>query len=328
MSVSALNGIIYSWERRESRAAVLRALNAVCDEGSTAAKAGNSPPPQPVAGRAADGDDLNYLFTVARNTKLAGDAMVLTAVARALRVLLRLPRNAGQRSEAAVRAATSLLDSGVRAREPAALTEAAYMLLQCVSDPENLVAAFDAVPHTCAALNIADTELQLVGCACLQALCALPMARETVATCGGAETLLALLFSAESDAVVERTLAALHSATADLSVTRCIADHGGVHVIAVMLRDAPTEQARFHATGVMQNLSRDRDIVQLLVSADALGCLMPVIAETSDCETQAAAVGAILNMHQGGPPETRAALRGLLSAVIAESFLTTAMADV
>jgi hypothetical protein len=201
------------------------------------------------------------------------------------------------------------------------------VLLQCVHDPDNLVAAYDAVPHTCAALALPSPELHLVGCACLQALCALPMARESVAACGGVEALLGLLFAGANDAVVERALAALHAATADLSVTRCVADHGGVHVMAVMLREAPTEQARFHATGVMQNLSRDRDISELLESADVVGCLLPVLAETTDCETQAAAVGAILNMHQGSP-ETRSALRAVLSTLVAESIVGHATQDV
>jgi hypothetical protein len=307
MSLTNLNAIIYSWERAEARPAVLRALKAFAG-----AEGGGTP----------DGDDLSYVLTVAKHPKLAADPVMIAEVARVLRVCACRPCNATLPPEPIIRGATSLLDSALRAALPQVQTDACYVLLRFIGDERNLVAAIDAVCPLCVCLSSTDQKLQQVACACLQGLAQLSLAREQIQSAGGVESLIALLFSS-SDAVVERALAALHAASADLQITGRIAFVGGVQVVlAICARRGLDVQALLHATGIVQNLTRDKDITELIEAAGAAAVLLPVLSESDDTTVQAAVVSAMLNLHSGNA-ESRTILKRVLADVIAEGLVAS-----
>jgi hypothetical protein len=298
-AITSLNSIIYSWERADVRSNVLRQLNAVSD----------------MLGDQGEEDDLSYLSTVARNQKLAGDAVMCVAVIRALRTAVSWKRNIRQPPEPIARAAIAVLDSAARASLVDALVEAAFVVLRIISDERNVFLAQEAAPPLCRCLTLPSAQLQIVSCACLQVLVTYNSARAALTTFGGTEALVGLLYSNSVD-VVERALAALHTAAVDLEITSCIRRMGGVHLVITWLaKDEATAGIRKHAAGLAQNLSRDRDSAHALAEAQAVETFIPALAGSNDVELQASLVSTLLNMHTGD-----AASRQTLKSVLADAI--------
>jgi hypothetical protein len=303
VSLTTLNGILYSWERKEFRAAVTNGLDGLCTALMT----------QPEDAAEAVADDLTYLVTVAKSSRCSEDVAMFSKVARALRLLTGRRRNVSQLRDGNVRAIIAVLTTAVSVNNDSAAVDAALALLHAMFVcSENALVCIDAIQPLVRCLGSVRPELQAVASGCVQSLCLVSsLAREDIVNAGGISRLVALLYCADTTAV--RAIAALHCATADLNVCRAVREAGGIHPVAILLR-AEDNDIVAHAAGTLQNISRDRDSVAVVLSARVVDLMMPVLL-SGNCQLQASAIGALLNLHQGDA-ESRNQLKATLTMTV------------
>lgn len=302
MSLTFLNSVIYGWERPEARLGVLRALNAV-----VAAEATSTNP-----------EDVSYIVTVAKQPSLTNDVQIFSAVARTLRVVLQRPWNSTNRNESSCRAIVHLLEAASKLKLVDAAVDACYALLLCATaDDLCLFTATDGTPACVRCLSIADAKLHIVACACLQTLVTSSLGLDAFVVNDGSEALVALLYSGD-EAVVTRALAVLHTSTVDLRVTQRLALIGGIHLLVQYLGSSVREIV-LHASGALQNISRDKDCRSALESSRAVEGVATLL-DSVHSEVQASVVGVLLNMHTGDQ-ESRKTLKRVLAMTIAASLV-------
>lgn len=305
-SLSSLNAVLYSWERRELRESVLQELRAVADA------------PTPAPNDTAP-DDASYLLTVARSRAVAADPQVFSGVSRALRVVLERQRNRAQLTGTVPKTVATMLDVAASVGNDTVCLDACYLLHRVLqANDAAYTSCVDSVRPLIVCLGLRCAPLHIVASAVLQTLCLRPLGRELLLQCDGVARLVALLF-APSDVVVTRAVAALHCATADLNVARAVCEAGGVQPVLSLTDGCCGGEAVRHASGALQNMSRDRETADLLSQAGAAELLLRVVGG-GDASLQASAIGAVLNMHQGDD-ESRDVLKQALSSFVAAAHV-------
>lgn len=170
-----------------------------------------------------------------------------------------------------------------------------------------------------------------MACSAVQVLCSgSSLSMECLLCSGGVQSLCALLYSPYEKAV-RQCLNALHALTVDLNVCREVCALGAVPLIIFLIRNASgsgkgSESSSGStlvaaAAGTLQNIGREKSSAGVLSGSGAVDGVAPLLM-SSDPAVQAAAVGVLLNMHDG-TPESRRALKAVLEAAIVSEALSS-----
>ena len=308
-SQQVLSETLYSWNRPQYRGIVLQALRDY----------------------AASIDDTNCgpetwsdILTVAKMDACVADAEMFTSIAHALAAIVCRPCNASYLTGNLLNTVEKVFVSAEQHNYPCALYDSVLCVLQCALRQDNAIYFVDAVPALTRCLRKPDPPLQQATCSAFHAMGGSSLVREAFVSNGGCSAVLALLYSSSND-VVFKAISAIHAFSIDLAVCCDLRVRNGIFTIVDLLRDEQNDKrTMLAAIGALQNICRDRESVSVVVACKAVDLLVPFVF-CIDAELQGAAIGAVLNLHQGGP-ETREALKRLVHAAVVEQIVEDVVA--
>lgn len=170
---------------------------------------------------------------------------------------------------------------------------------------------FDCCPHLPKLLRHEDHQVQEASSTFVQVLCCGSIEIESFLCSGGCEALSSLLHSPKPT-VITKSLQSCHALSRDINFCRELCECGVVPVLTLLTGCLYSGTV---AAGILQNVAREKSSYDVLESSEAVESVTALLLD-GDPSSQAAALGFLLNLHNGSDESRRALVEVLKSAIV------------